>query len=199
LASVLAAFSAGTAWCAQPGADPGTGADPGAGANEPGSPLKKATVVETLRATATVTAIDPDTRKITLTMKDGQQTKFKAGPDVRNFDQIHVGDQVVVTAAQAVALSLRPPGTPPNAEETAAVAVAPEGAKPGVLMAETSEVTAKITALDPQRHTATLKFEDGTTQKVKCGKDVNFSNVKVGDDVTGRVTDALLIKVERPQ
>ena len=123
-----------------------------------------ATEVETYQTTATVTAIDPATRRITLTAPDGKQTTFVAGPEVRNFDQIQVGDQVKTTTTESVAVSLRPAGTPPSAGESSTVEVAPKGAKPGALMTDTTEVTAKIMAIDPKHRTVTLQFADGTTR-----------------------------------
>jgi hypothetical protein len=44
------------------------------------------TIVETYKVTATVTAVDAVSRKVTLTMADGAKTTFKAGPEVVNFD-----------------------------------------------------------------------------------------------------------------
>ena len=61
------------------------------------------TVVDTYKATATVTAIDAATRKIKLTMSNGKRTTVKCGPEVRNFNQIHINDRVYVTVTQHIA------------------------------------------------------------------------------------------------
>ena len=50
--------------------------------------------VQTYKETATVTGIDKATRKVTLVTKDGTKSTVKCGPDVANFAQIEVGDQV---------------------------------------------------------------------------------------------------------
>ena len=154
-------------------------------------------MVETQQKEATVTAIDPATRIITLTSPEGKQVTFKAGPAVRNFDQIHVGDTVRATTTEALAVALYPKGTQPNAGESTTVAVAPKGGQPGALMVDTTEVTAKILAIDPQSRTVVLQFPDGT-KKVKVGNDVDLTGVKVGEDVTARLTQSLAIKVEKP-
>ena len=61
-------------------------------AGEPG-----AIMVETVKATATVTAIDAATRYVTLKMPDGKDKTLKCGPEVKNFDLIKVGDKVNFT------------------------------------------------------------------------------------------------------
>ncbi|HEY5139968.1 MAG TPA: hypothetical protein VIJ25_11725, partial [Methylococcales bacterium] len=44
--------------------------------------------------TATVKAIDKKNRVVTLQSPEGKVAKVKCGPEVRNFDQIRVGDEV---------------------------------------------------------------------------------------------------------
>ena len=78
------------------------------------------------------------------------------------------------------------------------VALAPKGAKPGGIMAETTQVTAKVTALDVAHRKATLQFEDGTTRTVAVRPDVDLSKRKVGDQVVIRLTEALAISVKKP-
>src|ERR1039458_5654646 len=48
-------------------------------------------IVQTYKVTATVTAVDAASRKVTLAMADGAKTTVKAGPEVVNFDQIQIG------------------------------------------------------------------------------------------------------------
>src|ERR1035441_9057328 len=122
------------------------------------------TIVETYKVTATVTAVDAASRKVTLTMADGAKTTFKAGPEVVNFDQIQVGDLVKATVAEQLVVFVRKNGEPASDGEAAAVALAPVGAKPGVVMANTVEVTAKVEAIDLGRRKATLRFPDGTSR-----------------------------------
>src|SRR5215212_2169318 len=43
---------------------------------------------ETVKASATVEAIDPATRKITLLTQDGSRALFTAPPEMHNFDQL---------------------------------------------------------------------------------------------------------------
>ena len=66
--------------------------------------------VRTVRVSATVTAIDKATRTLTLKGADGKTFPLVAGPDVRNFDQIQVGSEVVVGYLEALAIELKKGG-----------------------------------------------------------------------------------------
>jgi hypothetical protein len=157
-----------------------------------------AAIIDTFTMTAKVTAIDATKRKLTLTTPDGKRATYKAGPDVINFNQIKIGDQVKAMVTEELAVFLRKDGTPPSVGEAGAVALAPKGAKPGVLMADTVELTAQITAIDAKSRKATLQFVDGSTKQLKVGKDADLTRVKPGDAVTVRVTEALALLVEKP-
>jgi translation elongation factor P/translation initiation factor 5A len=155
-------------------------------------------MVETYQTTATVTAVDAASRKVTLVTPDGTKTTFKAGPEVVNFPQIQVGDQVKATVAEQLVVFLRKNGEPANDGEAALVALAPVGAKPGVFMANTVEVTAKVEAIDLEHRKATLRFPDGKSKTFKVRKDVDLTKGKLGDEVVIRTTEALAITVEKP-
>lgn len=154
--------------------------------------------VETYKNTATVTAIDAATRKVTLVTKDGRMDTFKAGPEVINFDQIRVGDQVKATVTEQLAVYMAKDNPPASEGEASLVALAPKGAKPGALMANTVQVTAKVTAIDLKHHKATLKLPDGTTKTVAVRPDVDLTQRQVGEEVVIRVTEAVAIAVEKP-
>src|SRR6476646_719600 len=55
------------------------------------------TVVETYKTKAIVTSIDAASRKVVMETSEGKKTKFTAGPEVVNFEQIQVGDHVKAT------------------------------------------------------------------------------------------------------
>ena len=156
------------------------------------------TIIDTYKITAKVTAVDAASRKVTLVTPDGTKTTFKAGPEVVNFNQIQVGDQVKAMVAEQLVVFVRKNGEPPNDGAAAVVALAPVGAKPGVLMANTEEVTAKVEAIDLDPRKATLRFPDGHSKTFKVRKDVDLTKAKIGDEVVFRTTEALAITVEKP-
>ena len=155
-------------------------------------------VVETHKMTATVTGIDAADRKVTLVTPDGTKSTVKCGPEVINFDQIRVGDQLKVTVAEELAVSMAAEGAPPSDGAAALVALAPKGAKPGGIVASTVQITATVTAINLKRHKATLQFPDGSTKTVAVRKDVDLTQRKVGEEVVIRCTEAVAIQVERP-
>jgi Cu/Ag efflux protein CusF len=159
-----------------------------------------AIMVDTVKASATVEAIDAPSRSVTLKMQDGKTKVLRCGPAVKNFDQIKAGDKVNFTFVDSVAAFVRKADAPPSADETAMVALAPKGAKPGALMSNTWALTVKIEAVDLKKHTVTLLNPDGSTVTIKAGKDIKGLNeLKKGDDVVMRFTEAMLIDVVAPK
>jgi len=154
--------------------------------------------VETYKSSATVTAIDAATRLVTVVSPNGATATFKAGPDVVNFDQIHVGDQIRATLTKELVVFLRKPGEPAADGGAGAIALAPVGAKPGIVMAGTVEVTAKVEAVDLKRHEATLLFPDGTSKTVPVRPDVDLTRAKLGEEVVMRTTQSVALLVEKP-
>src|SRR5262245_53897002 len=75
-------------------------------AAEPPAPISRE---EKLDLTASVEAIDRDTRMVSLRGKEGRKVTVFAGPDVRNFDQIKVGDEVMVTFYAAIGAEVTKP------------------------------------------------------------------------------------------
>jgi hypothetical protein len=146
---------------------------------------------ETFTASATITAIDAPTRQVTLKGPQGNEVQLTAGPDVRNFDQLKVGDVVTATVAQRVVVFVQTGGTPPTVVHAAAIATAPQGAKPGVIVGRAFEITATVKAIDSVNRTADLQFADGSVKTVPIRPDVDLTQYNVGDTVVIRVTQAL--------
>ena len=170
--------------------------------NETGSASRSASepvalAIDTVTATDTVKAVDYKTRTVTLESPNGATETYHALPNMVNFDQIHIGDKVRATVTDALAVSVRKAGTPPNVGDTVAVALAPKGARPGMFVANTLEATSKIVDVNRATHTITLAELAGGPKTVKLGPDVNVSELKKGDDVVVRYTDALALYVEK--
>jgi hypothetical protein len=168
----------------------------GAAAIVPGVP--GGAIVQTVELTATVTAIDAASRKVTLLSPDGIKKTVKAGPDVINFDQIRVGDELKVKATEELVVKMAAPGDAADDASASLVALAPEGAKPGGLAAETTKVTATITAIDEQNRIATLQFEDGSTKHFPVRSDVDLGKRKVGEKVMFRYTEMIALSIDKP-
>jgi hypothetical protein len=155
-------------------------------------------VVQTSQLTATVVAINKASRRVTLLSADGIKQTVKVGPEAINFDQIRLGDTLKVEVTQELVVKMAAPGESADDGGAAVVALAPKGAKPGGVMAETTQTTAKVAAIDQQKRTATLQFQDGSTRTVPVRSDVDLSKYKVGDQVVFRVTEMVAITLGKP-
>jgi Cu/Ag efflux protein CusF len=155
-------------------------------------------IVDTVTMTATVAAVDPATRMVTLVEPDGTRSTVEAGPDVINFDQIRVGDRLKATVEAEFVVFMKTAGAPSNDGRLTAIAGAAKGAKPGGAIADSVETTASVKSIDLKRHRATLQFPDGKTLTVPVRPDVDLTKVSRGDEVVIRVTDAVAVVVEQP-
>lgn len=149
-------------------------------------------------ATARVSKIDKSSRKVTLTTSDGRPVDFTAGPEIRNFDQLKVGDNVEATISERLVAFVRKGSEDPAVAHAAALATAPKGAKPGALVAEAYEITASVQSIDTSARRATLLFADGQARTVSIRPDVEMSRYKVGDTVVIRVINSLSLIAEKP-
>jgi hypothetical protein len=156
------------------------------------------TITTGTTATATVVAVDPAHRTVTLRSPDGTMSTYQVGEEAVNFDQIRVGDQVKATYVESLAVALRKADEPPSVEESQAITRAPKGAMPGGVIVNTTELTARVTALDPTNRMVTLVGPAGNTRTLKVGPDVDLTKVQPGDNVVVRYTETLKIEVERP-
>jgi len=152
--------------------------------------------VEVVKATATVEKIDLEKRKVRLLLENGKEKTFKVDKDVQNLDQIKVGDHLKMVYTEEIIILIGKSNETPGAASAGEVGVAPRGAKPGIVMVETSALSAKILAVDPQKHTVTLEDPDGKKKTVKLGKKVgNIDQLKPGESVDMVMTESLVIDI----
>ena len=148
------------------------------------------------QVTATVTAIDAPNRLVTLKGKKETDT-IKMGPEVKNFDQIKVGDRVVVTFSQGLVLALQKPDSKIK-EPTLTVSgdAAAPGQKPAGDVKATIKGTTTVTKIDMKTRIVTLTGPEGRKFKVKAGSEIPLEKLKVGDKVAAEYTETVGIAVE---
>lgn len=148
------------------------------------------------KVTATVTAVDPATRTITLKGPKGKVVDVIAGDQVRNFDQIQVGDKVVVQYREALSLDLRKTAGKPSASEAGVAARSQPGERPAGAVAREVNVTAEVVAVNPEKNIISLKGPRGNVVDLKVKNPDHFKVVKKGDLVDAVYSEALAISVE---
>ena len=161
-------------------------------AKEPG----RVAAADAVRVSAAVTAIDKDKRLVTLKGPKGNTFVVHAGPEVKNFDQIKVGDEVVVRYVEALTLELKKGsgGIRERVEREGAVAAQP-GEKPGAAVGRQVTVVADVIAKDSKRQTIRLRGVERTID-LKVPDPKQFKLVQVGDQVEATFTEAVALSVE---
>jgi hypothetical protein len=141
--------------------------------------------------------IDKVARTATLRGPNGHLTTVAVPADVKNFDQVNVGDTLLIRHVMAVAARLEPATASGIRErvESNAVAKAPAGGAPGVGAVRTVEVLAVIEDLDRKARTATLRGVHRTV-RVSVPETVDMSKIKVGGEVRAVITEAMVLAVE---
>jgi len=139
-------------------------------------------------------AVDKATR--TLTLKGPKRTvDVVAGDEVKNFDQIKIGDRLVVKYVEALTLELKKTKGKPDAKaEVAAVRAAP-GAKPAGAVGREITILADVVAVDPKKSTISLKGPRGNVVDLAVQNPDHFKVVKVGDQVEAVYTEALAVAI----
>lgn len=153
---------------------------------------------ETTTITATVAGIDPDARRITFVTPKGKKFTSTAGPEVLNFEQIEIGDQLSATLTDEVVIRMAKPGEQLDEFIDLDADLAEIGDKPSLKTVETSQMVATIADISTRRRKVTLSFADGGTQRVKVRPDVDLSQFKEGDRVVIRFTEIYAIGLEKP-
>ena len=151
----------------------------------------------TVEAVASVTKVDKATRDLTISTSDGRTAVIKAGPEVKNFDQIDAGDQIRVVYVESVAFDIRLPGTAtPGVTVSGGTESAAAGKKPGAVGARMITITATIEAIDRNPDSVTLRGANGELRKINVRNPKHLENVKVGDLVEIIFAQAVAAVVE---
>jgi hypothetical protein len=114
---------------------------------------------------------------------------------VQNLDQVKVGDHLKISYTEETIIVVGESNGAASQAEAGEVGVAPKGAKPGIVMVDTSALSAKV-LVDPQKRRVTLDEPDGKKKTVKLGKKVtNLDQLKVGDSIDMVMTESLIVDI----
>jgi hypothetical protein len=173
----------------------GTSAVQAGGHDKPGGSMST-----TATRTATVTKIDAKDRWITLKLADGTLVDLQAGPAVKNFAQIKVGDEVVASQEGTVTIEVLPAGqAAPNVTGGSSIVGAPEGAKPMGIVVDTTVVSGTVTDINYDQRLVTLLGPAGNSRTFQVGPEATkFGAVKKGDVVVVTLKTATSIEVKAP-
>jgi len=153
-------------------------------------------VAQTVKLTATITAIDKATRDVTLKGPQGNEVTVTAGPEVKKFDSLKVGDQVDVQYVEALTLELKKGGgmVVARTEQKGAVGAKP-GEAPGGAVGRQVTIVADVVAVDAAKQVITLKGPQRTVD-LKVPDPEQFKRIAKGDQVEATFTQAFALAVE---
>jgi Cu/Ag efflux protein CusF len=149
--------------------------------------------------TAKVVKIDKATHTLTLLNDLQQRRSIQVDPNrVKNFDQIKVGDMVVVRQTQSLALTLtkHQKGEKPSAGAAMVTETASPGAKPGMETGKVVQISAEVVGINQANKTVDLKGPEGNTIRLAVRDASRLQNLKKGDMVAATYTKAMAISVE---
>src|SRR5829696_6203813 len=156
------------------------------------------TKTKSVSATATIQAIDSTTRALTIRDETGVEDTYIAGPEVKRFEELKVGDTVKMTYYESVVLQARKAGaaatgtTGAPAAGTDAAITRGKGALPGVTAAMQDKMTVTVKAIDASVPSITVTTPDGRTVTRKVDDKKNIEGLSAGDQIDITYTRALL-------
>jgi hypothetical protein len=128
------------------------------------------------KVAAVVEAINVQNRIVTLrSLTRDASVVMEVGDEVRNLDQVQVGDRVVDLKKGG--------GMTPSAGAGGAAARAKLGEKPAAVLGGVLEVVATIIAIDADEPSVTLKGPEGKVIEVLVQHPEKLAKVDVGDQV----------------
>ena len=151
-----------------------------------------------IQGSATVERINRPTREVALRRHDGSLVTVVAGQEVRNFDQIKVGDIVEAEIIEALAVVVEPASTQVRERrDSVSGSRARPGEKPAAQTTRTVEIVATVQDIDPVARLVTVR---GALQTVtlKVAEDVDLSAIKRGDNVRAVYIESISIRVRSP-
>ncbi|MBS1230490.1 MAG: hypothetical protein H6R17_3767 [Proteobacteria bacterium] len=143
-----------------------------------------------------ITAIDQESRHLTIKGGGGNELSLVAGPEVKNFAQLKVGDIVTLNAIRSLALELKKGGTAARerVESTETVQAKP-GEKPMAGEATTVRAIADVTAVNQKTGMVTLRGPERTLDLEVKDKAI-LKDIAVGDQVEATYVEAIAISVK---
>lgn len=166
-------------------------------AGEPPTPVSRE---EKIELTASVEAVDRDTRMVSLRGAEGRTATVYASPEVRNFDQIKLGDQVAVTFYAAIGAEVTTPeDATDGVQRESAMVRAAEGERPGGAVGEMLTTTVTIDSVDTSMNTVSFRRRDDGLLRVLSIEDPKaqafIRQLKHGDLVKVRYMEAVAVSV----
>ena len=158
---------------------------------------KSVSAKDSVEIKATVEEVHPEDRSLVLKGETGERAVVVAGPEVRNFDQIKVGDTLKIKYIESLALELKKGGKEVvGRKETGALDRSQPGQKPGGVVRREVTVVANVVAVDEAKMKVSVKNDKGEVYDFNLKDPAQVKLVKVGDQVQATYTEGLAVSME---
>lgn len=146
--------------------------------------------------TATVETINHATRKVVLRYPDDTMEVFIVGDEVRNLDQVEVGDQVKIEYNIGFVAALQPVEDGiTRRRERIETGRAEAGQKPAGTVRKTVFARCNVNAVDAETRNVTLNCPLQTVT-LPVSEDINLDEVDAGDVVDAEYVESIAISVQ---
>jgi hypothetical protein len=153
---------------------------------------------QTVILTATVEAINHETREVTLRGPEGNTVSFVANEEARNLKQVSVGDIVMAEYVQSMSIEVfANDGSEPGIGELAGAGRSEEGAMPALTAIDALVVTATVVDINIEANTFKLQGPSGLIKEYQAQNPENLKKSEVGDLVVITYTEAIALSVEK--
>lgn len=152
-------------------------------------------VAQTVDVQAKITKIDHKTREVTLKGPQGHEVTIEAGPEVKNFAKLKVGDMVDVQYVESLVLELKKGGGKPveRTEERAKSSAKP-GETPGAAAGRRITVVGDVVNVDTATKTVTVKGPKRTVD-LHVEDPEQLKMIAKGDQIQATYTEAAAVAV----
>jgi hypothetical protein len=149
---------------------------------------------EQVTVSATVEAVEPSSRMLTLKGPKGELRTVKVPEKVKRLSEIKVGDKITATYYDDITLRMKQPGEKDVDTLTEGVTRG-TGARPAGAAATQQTITATIDAIDMKVPSISFKGPRGWSYSTRVRDKKALDQLKVGDRVDIFWTDVQLISV----
>jgi len=160
----------------------------------PASAQTKTLTGETKTVTASVEAIEKETREVTVKKSDGTYDVFYFPETIRRFDTLKVGDKITAKYYENLVLRVKAPGEK-DVNSASGGTVRADG-KSAATASRQRTITATIAAIDQSVPSITFTGPNGWKYSSRVEDKKALEKVKVGDRLDITWTEALILSVE---
>ncbi|MEM9044312.1 MAG: hypothetical protein AAGC81_06435 [Pseudomonadota bacterium] len=144
-----------------------------------------------------VEAVDPQTREVTIRRDDDVIVSIIAGDEVRNFDQIDVGDRIQVAFYEGVLARMADPNDPGGAVTITDSERAELGDKPSGAIGQVTNIVIEFIEFNPETSIVTYRRPDGLIRLRKIHPKMQdfAASRKEGDRIEVTIEQAIAVEV----